>query len=154
MGVLLKEVGSLYDAYANGESLSLPVLPIQYADYAVRQREWLRGDLLEEHLSYWREQLAGINTLELPTDRPRPAMQTYKGGRQILLLPKQLARSLKTLSHQEGATLFMTLLAAFEILLRRYTGQEDIAVGTPIAGRSWKNVERLIGFFKHVCFAR
>jgi amino acid adenylation domain-containing protein/FkbH-like protein len=154
MGVLLKEVGSFYEAYSQGKPLSLPSLPIQYADYAVCQREWLQGDVLEDHISYWRERLANMTTLELPTDRPRPAMQTYSGGRQILLLPKQLTRSLKTLGHQEGTTLFMTLLSAFEILLQRYTGQEDIAVGTPIAGRSWKNVEGLIGFFLNTLVMR
>jgi amino acid adenylation domain-containing protein len=143
-----KEMGSLYQSFSNGQPSPLPELPIQYADFAVWQRQWLQGEVLEAHLCYWKKQLAGAPpSLELPTDRPRPAVQTFHGGRQSFILPKSLTEALKGLSRQEGVTLFMTLLAAFKVLLCRYTGQEDIVVGTPIAGRNRAEIEPLIGFF-------
>ena len=115
--------------------LICPALPIQYADYAVWQREWLQGEVLEAQLAYWKEQLADLSTLELPTDRPRPPVPSHQGAQSAFDLPAPLTQALKELSRREGATLFMTLLAAFQVLLHRYSGQDDIAVGTPIAGR-------------------
>jgi amino acid adenylation domain-containing protein len=143
-----KEIGSLYYSFSTGQPSALPELPIQYADFAHWQRQWLQGEVLEAQLSYWRKQLVGAPpALELPTDRPRPAVQTFQGARQSIVLPKSLTEALKGLSRQEGATLFMTLLAAFKILLSRYTGQQDIVVGSPIAGRNRAEIEGLIGFF-------
>jgi len=125
----------------------LPELPIQYADYATWQREWLQGDVLEEQISYWKRQIEGVNTLELPTDHPRPASQSYRGERESLALGEELTDSLRELSRREGVTVFMLLLAAFKILLYRCSGQEQIVVGTPIAGRNQVELEPLIGFF-------
>jgi amino acid adenylation domain-containing protein/non-ribosomal peptide synthase protein (TIGR01720 family) len=148
MGVLVKEVTALYAAFSRGEEPSLPALPIQYADYAVWQRGWLRGEVLEAQLSYWRRQLEGAPaSLELPTDRPRPAAQSYRGSTATLALSKELSESLKSLSRRGGVTLFMTLLAAFDVLLCRYTGQEDIVVGSDIANRNRGETEGLLGFF-------
>ena len=147
MAVLFRELADLYEAYTNGKPSPLAELPIQYVDYAVWQRNWLRGEVLETQLSYWKKQLENISTLNLPTDRPRPAVQTFHGARQSLVLSTDLTQALKATSRKEGASLFMTLLAAFQILLHRLTGQEDIAVGSPIAGRNRSEVEGLIGFF-------
>jgi non-ribosomal peptide synthetase component F/SAM-dependent methyltransferase/acyl carrier protein len=154
IGVLIKELAALYTASSCRDVLAqecaptpLPELPIQYADFAHWQREWLQGEVLERQLGYWRQQLDGISMLNLPTDRPRLAVQTYRGATQILQLPKSLSEALEALSQQEGVTLFMTLLAAFQILLYRYTQQEDIAVGSPIANRNRSEIEGLIGFF-------
>lgn len=148
MRIFLEEVAALYDAYSSEKPSPLGELPLQYADYAVWQREWLQGEVYEQQLDYWRKQLAGSPpVLELPVDRPRPALQTTNGSRQLIHLPAELTESLKRLSQKEGATLFMTLLAAFKVLLSRYTGQTDIVVGTPIAGRNRPEVEGLIGFF-------
>src|SRR6185503_11279043 len=109
-------------------------LPIQYADFAAWQRGWLQGEVLEEQLAYWRRSLAGAPpVLELPTDHPRPPVQSYRGTAQPFSLPAGLSASLLELSRREGVTLFMTLLAAFQVLLARYTGQEDVVVGTPVA---------------------
>ena len=146
--VLFRELAELYQARLDGRSETLPPLPIQYADYAVWQRQWLQGERLERELAYWRERLRGAPPLlELPTDRPRPWQQTFQGAKASLLLPQELRGSLRTLSRSEGATLFMTVLAAFKVLLARYTGQSDIVVGTPIAGRVRAETEGLIGFF-------
>ncbi|HSE15901.1 MAG TPA: condensation domain-containing protein, partial [Pyrinomonadaceae bacterium] len=148
MGVLLNELSNLYEAYGRGEEPSLPQLAIQYADYAAWQRQYLQGDVLEQQLRYWREQLRGAPTmLNLPTDRPRPSIQTFNGARHYVELSRELTSSLRTLSQQEGATLFMTLLAAFNILLQRYTGQNDFCLGTPVAGRNQTEIENLIGVF-------
>lgn len=148
MGILFRELSALYGAFSAGKPSPLPALPIQYADFAVWQRQWLQGEALKEQLSYWKKQLDGAPPmLELPTDRPRPAFQTFRGGRESLVLPKSLAEAIKKLGRQEGVTLFMALLGAFKTLLYRYTGQEDIVVGTPIAGRNWAEIEPLIGFF-------
>src|SRR6185369_13703724 len=111
----------------------LEELAIQYADFAVWQREWLSGEVLDQQLRYWREQLAGAPAvLELPADRVRPAMQSFRGADQSFLIPERLTTALKELSQREGATLFMTLLATFKALLYRYTGQADVVVGSPI----------------------
>ncbi|MBD2005415.1 MULTISPECIES: non-ribosomal peptide synthetase [Cyanophyceae] len=149
IGVLIRELGTLYTAFTNVTYVStpLPELPLQYPDFAEWQREWLQGEVLETQLAYWRQQLNGIPVLNLPVDRPKPAFATYGGATQTLELSKKLSDALQTLSQQEGATLFMTLLAAFQTLLYRYTHQEDIAVGSPIANRNRSEIEKLIGFF-------
>ncbi|HEV7515241.1 MAG TPA: condensation domain-containing protein, partial [Thermoanaerobaculia bacterium] len=148
IGVLVQEVAELYAAATAGRPERLPELAIQYADYAVWQREWLTGEVLELQLAYWRRQLAGAPAvLDLPTDRPRPAVQTFVGGTLSFILADDLARDLERLSRGSGATLFMALLAAFQALLGRYSGQEDVVVGTPVAGRNHVLTEGLIGFF-------
>ncbi|MEG5056162.1 condensation domain-containing protein, partial [Microcoleus sp. B13-B6] len=148
VGVLLKELALLYEAFGAGKPSTVSELPIQYADFAYWQQQHLQGEVLESQLAYWRGQLGGdLPVLELPTDRARSPVQTFRGAKQSLLLPKSLTQSLKLLSQREGVTLFMTLLAAFKILLHRYTGQEDIVVGAPIAGRDRIETETLIGIF-------
>jgi amino acid adenylation domain-containing protein/FkbH-like protein len=148
MGVLAEELGSLYAAFAEGNPSPLRKLAIQYADFAAWQRSWLQGPALNEQLAYWKGQLAGAPAvLEFPTNRTRPAVQTFRGATTSRILPKELIRRLTTLSQSEGVTLFMTLLAAFQTLLSRYSGQEDIVVGSPIANRNYAEVEPLIGFF-------
>ena len=148
MGVLIREVSELYSAYASGREPQLEELPIQYADYASWQREWLQGEVLEEQVQYWREQLTGApQVLELPTDRVRPTVQSYRGAQEQIALSEEVSAALKDLSRREGVTIFMLLLAAFQVLLMRYSGQEDVVVGTPIAGRRHKEVEGLIGCF-------
>jgi hypothetical protein len=147
MGVFLRELTVLYRAYATGTTSPLPELPIQYADYALWQRDWLQGDVLAAQLNYWKQQLANVPTLQMPTDYPRPAVATLRGAVQEFELPQALSESLAVLTRREGATLFMTLLAAWQVLLSRYSGQDDIAVGTPIANRTRGEVEGLIGYF-------
>ncbi|MDQ3173551.1 MAG: amino acid adenylation domain-containing protein, partial [Acidobacteriota bacterium] len=147
-GVFSRELGVLYETFSQSKSSPLQELPIQYADYAVWQRQWLRDEVLEKQLSYWKEKLAGAPAvLELPTDRPHPFVQSYRGAKQRLNLSKNVTEGIKRLSQREGTTLFMTLLATFQMLLMRYTSQDDIVVGTPIAGRSQAETENLIGFF-------
>src|SRR6266404_3701548 len=153
-GILWQELAALYGAYLRGEANPLPELPIQYADYAEWQRQWLQGEVLQRQLSYWKEHLSGVPILDLPTDRPRPAVQTYRGARQSFVFPKTLCDQLRGLSRKEGVTLFMTLLAAFQTLLQRYSGQDDIAVGSPIAGRTRSETEGLIGFFVNTLVLR
>ena len=143
----MHELAGLYRALSQGKAANLPELPIQYADYAVWQREWLQRDELERQLSYWKTQLADLTMLELPTDRPRPKQQSYQGAQEIIQLSAALTQGLKTLSQQQNVTLFMTLLAAFQVLLHRYSGQDDIVVGTVTAGRNRQELENLIGFF-------
>nr|BDT35424.1 non-ribosomal peptide synthetase [Myxococcus sp. MH1] len=148
MDVLFRELNALYTAFTRDEPSPLSALPIQYADFAVWQRQWLQGERLDAQLSYWKEQLAGAPPfLPLPTDFPRPAIQTFRGAVARRTLPLSLLDSLKRLSRKEGTTLFMTLLAGFQVLLRRYSGQTDISVGTPIANRNRAELEGLIGFF-------
>ena len=155
MQAFYQELEALYNAFQAGEPSPLSELPVQYADYAVWQREWLQGEVLRSQLDYWKAQLAGAPPLlELPTDRPRPASQTYKGVYQTVVFPQHLARQLEALGRREGATLFMTLLAAFGTLLHRYTGQADIVVGSPIAGRTRQEIEGLIGFFVNTLVLR
>jgi amino acid adenylation domain-containing protein len=155
MGILLREFTTLYNAYTQGETATLPELPIQYADYALWQREWMQGALLDEQLAYWKQQLGhGSPVLQLPLDKPRPVLQSFRGASELFALPRELAEALRALSRQEGVTLFMTLLAAFQTLLYRYTGQEDISVGTPVAGRGRREVEGLIGFFVNTLVLR
>ncbi len=147
MGVFRRELETLYEAFSRGEPSPLAELPIQYADFAVWQRRWLQGEVLDRQLSYWKQRLAGVGALELPTDHPRPPVQTFRGTRQSLALSESLTEALKELSRREGVTLFMTLLGAFQVLLSRYTGQEDVTVGSPIANRNRAEIEGLIGFF-------
>ncbi len=154
VGVFLTELGTLYNALSLDTTSEathlLPDLPIQYADYAVWQRQWLAGSrsALEQQLGYWKQQLGGtIPTLELPTDRPRPAVQTFQGARHYLTIPQGLTQALIQLSRREAATLFMTLLAAFQTLLHAYTHQDDLVIGTPVAGRTQSETEHLIGLF-------
>jgi amino acid adenylation domain-containing protein len=147
MGVLIREVSELYSSYERGEKSGLPELEIQYADYAAWQRETLSARRESEELEYWTSQLAGQESLELATDRVRPAVQSYRGGRERLELSEEVTAGLKRVSKQAGATLFMTLLAALKTLLYRYSGQEDITVGTLIAGRNRRETEKLIGLF-------
>jgi len=154
LGVFWRELERLYEAFSEKRPSPLEELPIQYADYAVWQRQWLRGELLEEQLGYWKEQLAELPILELPTDHARPAVQTHRGARQTLALSRSLTEALKELARREGVTLFMVLLGAFQVLLSRYVGQEDVAVGTPIVGRNRSETERLIGFFVNTLVMR
>jgi hypothetical protein len=148
IGVLLREVAALYEAYSQRRSSPLPDLAIQYADFAVWQRESLTGTVLDRHVSYWKQQLEGTTeVLKLPTDRARPTAQTFRGGHHTLSLTQSLSRQLKDLSRKTDVTLFMTLLAAWQTLLYHYTGQEHISVGTPIANRNRVATETLIGFF-------
>jgi amino acid adenylation domain-containing protein/non-ribosomal peptide synthase protein (TIGR01720 family) len=146
--VFWRELATCYTAICTRQPLSLPALPLQYADFAVWQRQWLQGDVLEAQLAYWKQQLGSTPpVLELPTDRPRPSIQTFQGARQTLLLPASFTTALKTLSQREEVTLFMTLAAAFQTLLYRYSGQTDLVMGTPIAGRTRVETENLLGFF-------
>jgi natural product biosynthesis luciferase-like monooxygenase protein/amino acid adenylation domain-containing protein/non-ribosomal peptide synthase protein (TIGR01720 family) len=155
MNVLIGEFFTLYEAFSRGAASPLAELPIQYSDYALWQREWLSGGILEKELAYWKEHLAGAPpVLELPTDHPRPAVQTFRGAMQKLRLSKELREKLLKLGRSEDATLFMTLLASFQTLLHRYAGQDDIVVGTPIAGRNRTEVESLIGFFVNTLVLR
>ena len=148
IGVLVGELATLYDSIAAGVEAKLPELPLQYRDFARWQRDWLRGERLEQGLSYWRRQLRGApHLLELPADHPRPPVQTFRGAHQAVTLPQTLSKALAEVGRSEGATLFMTLLAAFKVLLFRYTGNTDIVVGSPIANRTWTETEQLIGFF-------
>lgn len=154
-GVLIREMAELYQASRTGRPSPLPELTIQYADYAAWQRGWLQGEVLERELDYWRGQLEdGGEPLDLPTDRPRPAAQTNRGAAETFALPASLTARLKQIGQVEGATLFMTLLAGFQALLHRYSGQERISVGTPIANRHYSEIEPLIGFFVNTLVMR
>ncbi len=155
MGVLVQEVGELYRAFLQGTGASLPPLPLQYADYAVWQRQWLSGDVLAEHVAYWRDRLAGIPTvIDLPLDRARPAKPSLQGGRIPVVLSADRVDGLTSLCRARTATLFMVLLAAFQTLLSRLTLQDDIVVGSPVANRGRLEVERLIGFFVNLLALR
>jgi amino acid adenylation domain-containing protein len=153
--ILIREVAILYKAFSSGQVSPLAELPIQYADFAVWQRQWLQGDVLQSQISYWKKQLEGIPLiLDLPTDYPRPSVQTFQGTTYSFELSVELSQALKQLSLQQESTLFMTLLAAFQTLLWRYTGQEDIVVGSPIANRNRAEIEGLIGFFVNTLVLR
>jgi amino acid adenylation domain-containing protein len=146
--LLARELVALYEAFSQKRPSPLPELAIQYVDFAVWQRNWLQGEVLDTQVRYWKKQLADAPAvLELPTDRPRPAVQRHRGAVHTHILPLELLKKLKTLSQTEGATLFMTLLAGFQLLLSRYSGQNDIVVGSPIASRNYTEIEPLIGFF-------
>jgi amino acid adenylation domain-containing protein len=153
--VFLQEMASLYKAFLAGTSSPLPKISIQYKDFAHWQRQWLQGEILQTQLSYWKQQLEGIPAaLQLPTDRPRPAVQTSHGAQQSIELSEVVIKQLKAIARQEGVTLFMLLLAAFGTFLYRYTGQDDIAVGTPVANRNRDEVKGLIGFFVNTLVLR
>jgi acyl carrier protein len=155
MGVLHHELSVLYEAFSRSQRFRLPELPIQYADYAVWQREWLRGDELDGQLSYWKKQLKGIpGVLNLPMDRPRSAVANQRGVRHYFVLPKKLSEELKALSRKESVTLYMTLLAAIKAMLYQYSGQSDLVIGSPIAGRNRPEIEALIGFFVNTLVLR
>jgi amino acid adenylation domain-containing protein len=166
LGILLRELAALYTAELEiasrsvGESAAAAIsplapLPVQYADFAAWQRRWMAGETLETELAYWRRQLDGAPpVLELPTDRPRPAMQSLRGATRRLALPPRLTQALAALARRSGATLFMTLLAAFQALLSRLSGQRDLVVGSPIAGRNYQEIEGLIGCFVNVLALR
>ncbi len=148
IGVIYREIGALYNAFLKGEPSPLPELTVHYPDFAEWQQEWLQGEVLESQLAYWRKQLDGApSLLELPTDFRRPAVQTFQGASQSILICKELSDSLQELSRREGSTLFMALLAAFQICLSRYSGQEDVVVGAPHFGRNMVETERLVGYF-------
>ncbi|HSK75928.1 MAG TPA: amino acid adenylation domain-containing protein, partial [Thermoanaerobaculia bacterium] len=154
MGVLVREVAALYPALSQGRPSPLPELPIQYADFARWQRGWLQGEVLEQEIAYWRARLAGVAPLDLPTDRPRPPVQTFRGAALPLTLGSGTGEALEALGRRSGATFFMTALAAFMTLLHRYAGQDDIAVGTPSANRNRPEIEGLIGFFVNTLVVR
>ena len=146
-GIMLQEINRFYEAYLQNKTPEAPDLPLQYADYAVWQREWSAGEVLEEQLSYWRRQLAGLSPLDLPTDYPRPEIKSNRGGSARSQFSDKLIEDLKTLARHDGATLFMVVLAALQVLLSRHSGQDDIPVGTPIAGRTRKELENVLGCF-------
>jgi amino acid adenylation domain-containing protein len=154
LGVLIREFGALYTAFRAGRASPLPALPVQYADFAVWQREWLQGDELARRLDYWTERLRGMPPLDLPTDRSRPPTQTYRGAAITFELSRPLTEALLALARAEGATAYAVLLAAFQALLGRYSGQSDFGVGTPAAGRTRAETEALIGFFVNTLVAR
>ncbi|MBZ4410591.1 non-ribosomal peptide synthase/polyketide synthase, partial [Myxococcus sp. XM-1-1-1] len=154
-GVLVREMAALYAAFHDERPSPLPALPVQYADFAVWQRDWLQGPVLEEQVGYWRKKLEGAPShLDLPTDKPRPAQQSFHGAAALMHLPLPLTEALETFARREGATPFMVLLAAFQVLLQRHSGQDDILVGSPIAGRRLAESEALIGYFANTLVLR
>ncbi|WP_254172056.1 non-ribosomal peptide synthetase [Planktothrix agardhii] len=160
MGVLIKELSSLYQGFLLGHASVLPKLPIQYADFTLWQRQWLQGEnqgfiTIQNQINYWKQQLAAAPPLlELPTDRPRPSVQTFRGGCLSFQIDERLTASLKELSHKSATTLFMTLMAAYVTLLFRHSDQNDILIGTPIASRNYQELEGLIGFFVNTLVMR
>jgi amino acid adenylation domain-containing protein len=154
MDVLGRELAALYEASCTGRPAALPELPIQYADYALWQRDRLQGEVLEQQLQYWRATLANAPGLDLPTRGPRPTMQTHAGAWHLFRLSPDLTQALRQLTQREGVTLFITMLAAWNILLQRYSGQSDILVGTPISGRNRAELEGLIGLFLNTMVLR
>jgi amino acid adenylation domain-containing protein len=155
MEILLRELAALYDAWAAGRPSPLAELPVQYADFAVWQRQWLSGGALARQLAYWRRQLAGAPAgLDLPADLPRPAVQTFTGATRSAELPAELSADLRAFCRREGVTLFMLLLAGLDVLLARYSGQQDVLVGSPVANRNRAETEGLIGFFVNTLVLR
>ena len=154
MAIFIRELVELYDAHRAGRTAKLAELPIQYADFSIWQRQWLSGPELSQQIEYWKKHLTGAATLEMPTDRPRPAVMGSAGERQTRLIPPATHEALKALGKTAGTTSFMTLLAAFHLLLHRYTGQDDISVGSPMAGRTRGETETLIGFFLNTLVLR
>jgi aspartate racemase len=154
-GVMMRELATLYQAFSDDKPSPLPEPPIQYADFAVWQREWMQGEAANGHLNYWKKQLGGqLPTLQLPFQRQRPAVETHRGANLPVVISKELTEALKALGQREGATLFMTLLAAFQVLLHRCSGQEDVIVGSPTANRNRSEIEGLIGFFVNTLMLR
>lgn len=154
INLLITELSKLYAAYSTGQSSPLNELPIQYADFAVWQRSWLKDEVLEEQLSYWKRQLTGLTTLQVRTDRPRPAVHSFRGEREVIYLSEVLTEQVKAMSAREGTSLFMLLLAVWQTLMARYTWQEEIVVGTPIANRTRGEIEGIIGFFVNTLVLR
>jgi amino acid adenylation domain-containing protein len=154
MGLFFSELNTNYTAFATGRPSPLPEPTLQYGDYAAWQRRWLQGKVLAKQLEYWKHQLADMPSLELPIDHPRPAVQTFRGADHTVSVPPNVTAALKALAQREGATLFMVLLAAFKVLLHRYTGQTDIVVGSYIANRNHKETEGMIGFFVNTLVLR
>ena len=155
MGILFKELTVLYGAFCTGNPSPLPELPIQYVDFAHWQSQWLQGDVIQQELEYWKQRLKDApEVTELPTDYPRPPVQNFQGASEPVVISKSLTEALKTLSKKHGVTLFMTLLAAFKTLLYRHSGQEDLVLGSPIAGRTRSEIEGLIGLFMNVLVLR
>lgn len=155
MGLLVKEISEYYEAFLKGQKASLPEPGIQYGDYAEWQRDWLQGTVLEKEMDFWRSLLKGAPTIiDLPTDRRRPSIQSTNGAIKFFSLPRELSQAVKQLSQRENATVFMTLLTAYGLLLYKYTGQEDILIGTPVAGREKLETENLIGFFVNTLVLR
>lgn len=154
ISVLISEVASLYESFVTFKPVTLPEPAIQYADFSAWQREWLQGDVLATQLNYWRQKLAAAAAIELPADRPRPPIRTFRGASESLLLSESVSESIRLLSRRERVTLFMVLLAAFKVLLHRYTGQDDIVVGSPIAGRNRAETKDVIGFFLNTLVLR
>ena len=155
LNIFFGELSQLYAAFSEGLPSPLPELPIQYADFALWQRQWLTGEVLESQLNYWQEQLAGVPpVLGLPSDRSRPPIQSFRGGAECFRLDQQLTQRLKQFSQESETTLFMTLLAAFFVIISRYSAQSDLVVGSPIANRNHKSVEPLIGFFANTLALR
>jgi NRPS condensation-like uncharacterized protein len=155
LGIIIRELSALYQELTTGKPACLPELPIQYADFAVWQRQHLQGEKLESQLSYWKQQLKNATPLlQLPTDRPRPPVQTYRGAKLSFQLSQNLTQAIEAIAQKHEATLFMTLLTVFKILLYRYTGQEDIVVGSYIANRNRAEIEELIGFFVNTLVLR
>ncbi|HQY72004.1 MAG TPA: condensation domain-containing protein, partial [Pseudomonadales bacterium] len=155
LGILYRELGAIYGAFACGEAPALPVLRVQYRDFARWQRSWLQGEVLESQLSYWRERLTGAPmVLALPADRARPPVESHRGAFHEFTLPRELVDRLQELSQREGATLFMSLLSGFALLLARYSGQRDLLIGTPVANRNHAEVEPLVGFFVNTLVLR
>ena len=154
-GILNRELGLLYEAYREGGPSPLAELPIQYSDFAAWQRAWLTGDVLARQLAYWKAQLEGApSALDLPTDRPRPPVPSYRGGVRVFAVPRELSAALRALARREGVTLYMAMLAVFDVLLHRYSGQDDLVVGTPIAGRQRAETEHLVGLFLNTLVMR
>ncbi|WP_261991503.1 non-ribosomal peptide synthetase [Streptomyces sp. OR43] len=152
--IFQRELMYLYDVLRQGGEPSLPALPVQYADFALWQRQWLTGEVLDAQRDYWKEQLTGAPTLELPTDRPRPALWSPAGATARFEVPEPTMTALRALSREHGTTMFMTLLAAFDVLLGRYAGSDDVVVGTPVANRNRAETEDLIGFFVNTLVMR
>jgi amino acid adenylation domain-containing protein/non-ribosomal peptide synthase protein (TIGR01720 family) len=154
LGIFMQELRLLYEAFRNRRSSPLPPLSMQYADYALWQREWLSGERLQSELSWWEQQLSDVSPAELPTDFPRPKVQTYCGARRSVLISPHLLESVTELAHKENSTVFMLLLAVFKVLMFRYTNQADLTIGTPVAGRNQEELEPLIGFFVNTLVLR
>ncbi|MFD8922917.1 amino acid adenylation domain-containing protein, partial [Streptomyces sp. NPDC059569] len=154
MGVVTRELSELYAAAVRGVEARLPLLPVQYPDFAVWQRERLSGEALDSQIGYWREQLDGLEPLELPTDRPRPLVRTASGSTHIFTVPVELTEQLGSLGRTRGASLFMALMAVTQLLLSRYSGRRDIALGTAVSGREREELEGLVGFFVNTLVLR
>ena len=155
MAILMRELSVLYAAYLRGEPSPLAPLEVQYADYALWQRQWLHGEVLERQLSYWSERLSGMApALELPTDHPRPPVPSYRGALHVFTVPAEEVQALRELARREGATLYMVLLAALQVVLGRWSNQQEVTVASPIAGRTHRLTEGLIGFFVNTLVMR